>query len=73
MNSNLTYMEPIIEPISTDLIKSELTPAKKLRDTNKGHNEIYIVNHFVKYLVYRSWKPLYERLLIRCTDGDVEI
>ena len=46
MNSNLTYMEPIIEPISTDLIKSELTPAKKLRDTNKGHNEIYIVNHF---------------------------
>ena len=39
-------MEPIIEPISTEVIKSELTPAKKLRDTNKGHNEIYIVNHF---------------------------
>lgn len=39
-------MEPIIEPISLELIKSELTPAKKLRDTNKGHNEIYIVNHF---------------------------
>lgn len=39
-------MEPIISPIDTELIKSELTPAKKLRDTNKGHNEIYIVNHF---------------------------
>lgn len=39
-------MEPIIAPVSKDLIKSELIPAKKLRDTNKGHNEIYIVNHF---------------------------
>lgn len=39
-------MEPIIAPISTEILKSELTPAKKLRDTNKGHNEIYIVNHF---------------------------
>ena len=38
-------MEPIIAPIDTDIIKSELTPAKKLRDTNKGNNEIYIVNH----------------------------
>ncbi len=39
-------MEPIIAPISTEIIKSELTPAKKLRGTNKGHNEIYIINHF---------------------------
>ena len=39
-------MEPIIAPVSKDLIKCELTPAKKLRDTNKGHNEIFIVNHF---------------------------
>ncbi len=38
-------MEPIIAPISLDLIKSELTPDKKLRDTNKGGNVIYIVNH----------------------------
>ena len=38
-------MQPIIAPISTDIIKSELTPAKKFRDTNKGGNEIYIVNH----------------------------
>ncbi len=38
-------MEPIIAPISLELIKSELTPDKKLRDTNKGGNVIYIVNH----------------------------
>jgi hypothetical protein len=36
-------MEPIIAPVSLDLIKAELTPAKKLRDTNKSHNEIYIL------------------------------
>jgi hypothetical protein len=39
-------MEPIMAPVSLDLIKAELTPSKKLRDTNKGSNEIYIVNHF---------------------------
>ena len=38
-------MEPIIAPVSLDLIKAELTQAKKLRDTNKSHNEIYVVNH----------------------------
>ncbi len=38
-------MEPIIAPISLELLKAELTPDKKLRDTNKGGNVIYIVNH----------------------------
>ncbi len=38
-------MEPIIAPISTELLKAELTPDKKLRDTNKGGNEIYIISH----------------------------
>lgn len=45
MNFNLKPMEPIIAPVSTDLIKSELTPARKLRDTNKSGNEIYIIDH----------------------------
>ncbi|MDE6870738.1 MAG: GNAT family N-acetyltransferase [Bacteroidales bacterium] len=36
-------METIIEPIDKALIRKELTPDKKLRDTNKGHNEIYVV------------------------------
>ena len=38
-------MEPIIAPISVEILKAELTPAKKLRDTNKSNNEIYVVNH----------------------------
>ncbi len=38
-------MEPIIAPVSLELIKAELTPNKKLRDTNKSHNEIYVINH----------------------------
>lgn len=38
-------MEPIIAPIDVEIIKSELTPAKKLRNTNKSHNEIYVINH----------------------------
>ncbi|MBO7191842.1 MAG: GNAT family N-acetyltransferase [Bacteroidales bacterium] len=37
--------QPIIAPVSLDLIKAELTPLKKLRDTNKGKNEIYVINH----------------------------
>ena len=36
--------QPIIPPVSKDLLKSELTPDKQLRMTNKSHNEIYIVD-----------------------------
>ena len=38
-------MEPIIAPVCLELIKAELTPNKKLRNTNKSHNEIYVINH----------------------------
>lgn len=37
-------MEKIIDPVSLEVLKSELTPEKKLIDTNKGGNEIYVVN-----------------------------
>lgn len=36
-------MEEIIPRIPVDVIKSELTPEKKLRMTNKSNNEVYIV------------------------------
>ena len=36
-------MHAIIPPVGIDLIKAELTPDKKFMDTNKGHNEIYLV------------------------------
>ncbi len=37
--------EDIIPPIDRDLIKSELTKERFVANTNKGNNEIYIVNH----------------------------
>ena len=36
-------MEEIISPISKDVLKSDLTPDRLLRTTNKSHNEIYII------------------------------
>ena len=35
-------MQPIIEPIDKNLIKSELTVQKRVRITNKANNEIYV-------------------------------
>lgn len=37
-------MQEIIAPVDVELIKAELTEDKKLRDTNKGHNVLYVVN-----------------------------
>lgn len=36
-------MEDVIAPISKEILKSELTPDRLLRMTNKSHNEIYVV------------------------------
>ena len=36
-------MEKIIDPVSVELLKAELTPDKKLRMTNKSSNEVYVV------------------------------
>lgn len=36
----------IIAPVDKSLLKMELTEARFLRNTNKGHNEIYIVDAF---------------------------
>jgi Acetyltransferase (GNAT) domain len=35
----------IIQPIDRELLKSELTPDKLVRKTNKLDNEVYIINH----------------------------
>ena len=37
-------MEDIIAPIDRKVLKAELTPERRLRTTNKSHNEIYIIN-----------------------------
>lgn len=36
--------EEIIEPIATEALEAELTEETFLRDTNKGHNRIYVVD-----------------------------
>ena len=36
-------MEEVIQPISKEILKSELTEDKRLRFTNKSNNEIYII------------------------------
>lgn len=38
--------QPVIEPVDTSLIENELTVDKFLRSTNKGGNEIYVVDAF---------------------------
>lgn len=40
------HMKPIIEKIDRELIESELTPDRLLRVSNKGGNEIYVVDAF---------------------------
>lgn len=37
-------MKKIIDPVSTELIKAELSSERKLMDTNKGGNELYVVD-----------------------------
>ncbi len=39
-------MEEIIEKVNPDLVAAELTPDRFLRHTNKGDNEIYVVDAF---------------------------
>lgn len=36
-------MEEVIQPVSKELLKAELTESKRLRFTNKSNNEIYII------------------------------
>lgn len=36
--------EEIIQPVNKELLKSELTPDRLLRATNKSHNEIYVAS-----------------------------
>lgn len=39
-------LQPIIDPIDTDLIESELTPDRFLRTSNKGGNMLFVVDAF---------------------------
>lgn len=43
--SQTKEMQKIIDPVETDLLEAELNDARFIRKTNKGNNEIYIVNY----------------------------
>ena len=51
MSQNLDY---IASPIPLDLIQKELTSDRFVRVTNKGSNEIYVVNHHNSHNVMRE-------------------
>ena len=42
MSQNLDYIAP---PVPLELIQKELNEDRFIRHTNKGSNEIYVVNH----------------------------
>lgn len=42
--TSITNMEKIIDPISRELLKAELTADKLLRHTNRGGNELYVID-----------------------------
>ncbi len=62
-------MEDIIAPISKELLKAELTEEKRLRMTNRSHNQIYtmdideydIMDNPYKQLIV--WNPEEEEIL----------
>lgn len=51
MDKSLDY---IMDPVPTDVIKSELTKDRFVRTTNKAGNEIYIVNHHNSPMVMKE-------------------
>ena len=60
--------QPIIEQVDTEHIKKELTPERFLRKTNKGGNEIYVVDAHNSPSVMREIGRLRERAF-RCAGG----
>lgn len=60
--------QPIIPAVDVDLIKSELTPERFLRTTNKGGNEIYVVDAHTCPNTMREIGRLRE-IAFRCAGG----
>lgn len=60
--------QPIIKPVETDLIKKELTPERFLRKTNKGGNEIYVIDAHTSPNTMREIGRLRE-IAFRCAGG----
>ena len=63
-------MEKIIDPVDVELLLKELTPDKKLRNTNKNNNEIYVVTYHDSPNVLREIGRLRE-ITFRDSNGGV--
>lgn len=61
-------LEPIIPPVSRELLKKELTQERFLRHTNNGDNLVYLVNHHNAPNVVREIGRLRE-LTFRAAGG----
>jgi len=64
-------MEEIIAPIPVEVLKSELTPDKLLRKTNKGNNEIYVFTWHDSPNVMREIGRLRE-IAFRSAGGNIK-
>ena len=62
-------MEEIIAPIPVEVLKSELTPDKRLRMTNKSSNEVYVVTWHDSPNVVRELGRLREIAFRRAGGG----
>lgn len=60
--------QPIIPAVDTELIKKELTPERFLRKTNKGGNEIYVIDAHTCPNTMREIGRLRE-IAFRCAGG----
>lgn len=60
--------QPIIQPVDVDIIKSELTKERFLRKTNKGGNEIYVLDAHSCPNTMREIGRLRE-IAFRCAGG----
>ena len=38
-------IQPVIDPVNREILRSELNSDRFIRKTNKGSNEIFIINH----------------------------
>ena len=69
MSKSLEY---IIDPIPLEVLKAELTADRFVRTTNKGGNEIYIVNHHNSPMVMREIGRLRELTFASAGGGTGE-
>ncbi len=62
-------LDYIIDPISLDVLEAELTQERFVRKTNKGDNEIYVLNHHNSPMVVKEIGRLRELTFAKAGGG----